>query len=179
MKKTCFHCGKSFIPNHRYGQKRIAIMKFCSQFCARAAQQKISEINCAACGTLFTPRNKRGRYCGKVCAASVHKGPKMIKGWGERYKRVSAPDGTRQLEHRVVMSKIIGRPLEPYEQVHHKNGDRFDNTPENLELWYRSQPTGQRVDDLIAYIIKNHRSKLLLQLSYLLGEPEFSDRNKS
>lgn len=65
------------------------------------------------------------------------------------------------------MAQIIGRPLEPSEQVHHKNGDRFDNRPENLELWYKAQPAGQRVDDLIDYIVKHHRSSLQQQLSCL------------
>lgn len=34
--------------------------------------------------------------------------------------------------------------------VHHRNGDRLDNRPENLELWSRWQPSGQRVQDRIA-----------------------------
>ncbi len=34
--------------------------------------------------------------------------------------------------------------------VHHKNGDRLDNRPENLELWITSQPKGQRVSDRLA-----------------------------
>lgn len=59
--------------------------------------------------------------------------------------------------HRLVMTGIMGRELLPHESVHHRNGDRSDNRPENLELWYRSQPAGQRVEDLIAYLVKHHR----------------------
>lgn len=54
-------------------------------------------------------------------------------------------------EHTVVMSEKIGRPLRALENVHHKNGQRSDNRPENLELWRRMQPTGQRVTDLIEF----------------------------
>ena len=38
------------------------------------------------------------------------------------------------MQHRIVMSLEIGRPLTRAEVVHHRNGDTLDNRLENLEL---------------------------------------------
>lgn len=65
----------------------------------------------------------------------------------------SGPHATRR-EHQVIMEEILARPLFPGETVHHKNGVRDDNRPENLELWASRHPPGQRIKDLQEWAIK-------------------------
>jgi hypothetical protein len=53
--------------------------------------------------------------------------------------------------HHLVMSQTLRRPLRKGENVHHKNGNRSDNCPANLELWTKVQPAGQSVVDMVAF----------------------------
>jgi hypothetical protein len=85
----------------------------------------------------------------------LRSGQPYVDAYGYRILyRPGHPNANRRgyvAEHRVVMSDQLGRPLRAGESVHHINGVRLDNRPENLELWVTRQPAGQRPADLVAW----------------------------
>lgn len=112
-------------------------------------------------------RNGRTTQC-KKCANKEHSifisgenhpnwngGRTMTKnGYVLLYDRSEHPNSQKNgyiLEHVLVMSESLERPLFSHEEVHHINGIRDDNHLSNLELWSTSHPSGQRVADKVEW----------------------------
>jgi hypothetical protein len=89
------------------------------------------------------------KYCSRACSNIARSNGGHFDKHGYRILNNGQRGGYRAPEHRAVMEKKIGRALLPGETVHHINGKRSDNRPENLELWSSRHGKGQRVDDRI------------------------------
>ena len=142
------------------------------------------EKKCPSCEQLFVTRWDRQVCCTRTCArrlqAKVH-GPGGWKGGVNRIntgylKQIAkghpyADKNGYVLQHRLVMEGVIGRHLTPGERVHHKNGKRDDNRPENLELWVGAaskDPHGVRLVDKVLDMIDSltaaERERVLCRL---------------
>lgn len=147
--KDCPICSATFS-----GQSRT-----CSKACGyelRKQNNPERRTECGQCGVVIVKKTPTTRYCSRACA---------MQGRPSSPRQPRHPDGTRRpgptgyvqlkvdgawkAEHRHVVEQQIGRPLLPHERVHHKNGRRDDNRPENLELWRikGKDPAGVRASD--------------------------------
>lgn len=182
--KPCEHCGQPVTRLKSADAPRFYCNKACywaSSSRAEAARkvgqlrfpQGSKEVRCAQCGKTYTRAASTAKvlnFCTRDCQYGYRRGlgKSFINASGYVVVGVPAghpgsrPNGANSaqiVEHRKVMQEFLGRELLPEENVHHINGIRTDNRPENLELWTRSQPSGQRVKDKVAwakYIIETY-----------------------
>ena len=142
----------------RCGNTHGYVARLCKD-CGRRDYIQIGDIRMRLHGETFTgrcPHCHTKEICrlyglkgpGKGAANPRWRGGRHINRDG--YVRVWIGRPTRYtFEHRLVMAEVLGRPLRPDETVHHKNGDRQDNRPENLELWQQApgHPRGIRAHE--------------------------------
>jgi hypothetical protein len=79
------------------------------------------------------------KYGDPLALQIAEQGTGHLDNQGYRRHRIN---GKNVFEHRLVMEQVLARKLLRSETVHHKNGDRLDNRPENLEVWIGNHPRG-------------------------------------
>ena len=139
---TCGSCLKDrwvTVKNIQQTRRRSKVFTGCCRHCAVKLSWKIK---------------RRGR-------------PLQRKLTSQGYRKVYIPESPMAdirgevLEHRLVVSKMLGRPLRKWEHVHHKDRDRANNCPENLELVTTQQnhvmrDALDRIDQLEALLTQYH-----------------------
>ncbi|MCW2925905.1 MAG: hypothetical protein JWM98_3309 [Thermoleophilia bacterium] len=177
---TCAQCGAE-IRREQDWKPAASGRAFCNRSCSVSYQNRVApkrkrivrRKRCEWCDEEFTI-NQRGlkglsrRHCSRECAVESREIPLTWDGVSSTkgrlldrskgYFLVLAPEHPRAnnkgfvYEHRLVAEEMLGRRLTSKEHVHHRNGKRWDNRPENLEVMSASDHAklgGQRPEDLV------------------------------
>lgn len=131
--KYCAWCGNAVVryPSQFKGKKNI----FCSRSCQHCYESK--ELNpehyhknftkstefLRAYNAEFNKTRMTDEIRAKVRASHLARGRNNGKTYAKVYGRH---------EHRVVAEELLGRELKPGEVVHHIDGNKRNNNPENL-----------------------------------------------
>jgi hypothetical protein len=124
------------------------------------------ELVCDECGVHYwrypsqirhaARRKQRGNHCSKECQGKARSrlnsqiSKRRFVG-KDGYAWVFAPDHPKAVgygyvqEHRLVMEQVLGRVLQDGELVHHRNGVKDDNRPENLIVLTQQTHMGEVV----------------------------------
>lgn len=132
--RICTCCGKKF-KTDKEGTR------CCSPECRKKqlGHRKGKAIHgfCLHCGKELPSKKKD--YCSGECRNADMKS-ESYKHNEDRYISTKVTSfGRKVRQHRAVMERVLGRKLRPDEHVHHKDGSKTNNSPENLEVLSASE----------------------------------------
>lgn len=173
--RGCAQCDAVFYPETDPDQR------FCSKQCYDRWQRRNRSAKvCTVCGIQFWLKPSQvahvtGRFCSRKCESASRIKRPLAREYNGRpaaldnagYVRVFEPshpkamNGGWAFEHRLIVEKQLGRQLAPDEHVHHVNGKKDDNRPENLVVLGHSEHST---------LTGNERQKELIELRQELVE---------
>ena len=180
MLLVCSQCGLEF--ERYWDKPGPSGRRFCSRSCSATFNNRVHPKRvrvprikvCAWCDEQYEPRARGVRaeqqqFCSIACRddSRLQTAVRLPDNWRANGKVLDRskgyvlvyfpthPAATNRgyvYEHRVVAEEMVGRRLRSDEHVHHRNGKRWDNRPENLEVMNardHARLGGQRPEDLV------------------------------
>ena len=133
-------CKREYSYGNTIRRTLIALCDTCGKKFERPVSHFRKKLNGHYVGNLWSKHN----YCSTKCiprkgnASGSWRGGRTIMNKRIFIKDLNHPNTNQQgyvMEHRLVMEKVLGRPLKSDEVVHHINQDTLDNREENLMLF--------------------------------------------
>jgi len=128
------YCNAHYLKLLRFGnplfsKKRVVYRK---------RGKKVLTCTCLYCGQKIEKPTYKRKYCSTICAGMANRKPYILK---KGYKKLLIPDHPRSdkkgyvFEHIVIVEAKICRMLKEKEVVHHVDGNKTNNNPNNLEIF--------------------------------------------
>ncbi len=133
VQKCCSYCGTAFYYAGSHGTRNKNF--FCSYDCYIAFKTKKTEVKCDWCGkSMLKKRSDIWRtdhnFCCPECCL-LYRQKQGETSWNHRVNGITV--------HRGILEKKLGRELRADEEVHHIDGNHFNNDPDNLIALSKSE----------------------------------------
>jgi len=165
----CGQCGATFSRKMPQLEKERGGTKFCSAACYNQFRLD-ARTQCLVCHKTIDGKSQNKGFCSQACYFAFQKAGRVprieggyVQFWMPEHPSTHGRKSKYVAEHRLVMEHMLSRYLTEDESVHHRDGNRGNNAPANLELWCRPQPYGVRVDDLYGHDV----NRLLQRIAVL------------
>lgn len=144
--------------NVRYALKKEGVLRSRSDAVRLAGRKGLLGSGFRGKKRIFTDAHKKQISIGKAAHGSIHAKGTSLKPSG--YVEITRGENKGRGLHVVIMEEIIGRKLFAFECVHHKDKDRSNNNPDNLQLMTRSKHASHHAKENIINRSRTDKGRL-------------------